>query len=168
MGSPNSSTYDQSPAQRPTVDSFNGCVKEDDQEYPPDPSTMPNAAEANTTSLTIVSLGAMGAVGKISVTYTIIGPQIASSQFPNIATAFTPTIIRTPGGAASGDVTISWPAGAVPPSTTAPAVSLNGTALALTLSPVASLVANGVRVVTGLNVSGTATATDLPFTVVVH
>lgn len=170
MASPGTSTYDQSPPQRPTVDSFNGCVKEDDQESAPDPRTMPNAPEANTTSLTLISHGAMANPAKVSVTYSgsPLVPGIAFSIFPNVATSVTPSIARTAGGAAAGDVTITWPAGSVVPSNVNPTVSLNGTTNGDCLSPSATLVANGVRVQTKSLSGGVGVAADLPFTVVLH
>lgn len=121
MAAPNANTFDLSPPRRPGTDDFNGITKQDDMVEPPDPQTMPNAAEWNTMELLILALARVMQVVGFSV---IGGVSPTINSFPcasNLVTAGTFTINRT----GAGVVQITWPANTFPPPVMAPLVSLN-------------------------------------------
>lgn len=161
MASPNASPYDLAPAARPTLDTFNGCAKEDDLAFTPDVQTMPNAAEWNTKGRTLVSHGKMVGTAQFSVDYSSGDPiLVATSTASNNTIAF--VIARVSGGAANGDIQITWPPGALPPLVVRPKAYLNaGPTPAKWNAPSALAITNGVRVITPLDGAGA----DLPFTV---
>lgn len=163
MPSPNASTWDLVPPRRPGVDDFNGCAKMDDAEFPPDPETMPSAAEWNTKGLLLVALGKVVPNARISVHFANGAPTLASfTAAPNAVTVTTLSVARTAGGSLAGDVSITWPAGTFPEPLTQPSemgVNVDGPPAAWAIS--ATNIPNGIRVLTTVAV----TATDLPFTV---
>lgn len=55
----NGNTFSQSPPRRPTLDDFNGAVKANDINYPPDARTQPTAEEFNTLCNMVVAMGAV-------------------------------------------------------------------------------------------------------------
>lgn len=68
--SPGKSTFDVTTGSgpyRPGTADFNGAVKVDDTDDPPDGQTMPNAEEWNTISLLLVALGKVAAQVTVSV-----------------------------------------------------------------------------------------------------
>jgi hypothetical protein len=140
---------------RPILNDFNGAAKIDDANYPPDPQTMPNAAEFNLIARVLVALGAVVPNAVISVTGgnppTIFGFTSASS----LVTSGTFTLTRN----GAGDVSITWPANTFPTPAANPVVSPNAGVLA---DVDAVAITNGVRVRT-FNSAGVAT--DLSFTV---
>lgn len=161
MSSPNGSPYDLSPATRPTLDTFNGCAKLDDLAFPPDVQTMPSAAEWNAKGKTLISLGKMVGTAQFSVDFSGGAPiLVAFSAASNNAIAF--VLTRVSGGAAHGDIQITWPAGALPAMVVRPKAWINAPPTAAKWNaPTAVAITNGVRVVTPLD----GTATDIPFTV---
>lgn len=152
MASPNLSTFDLVPPVRPGLDAFNGIVKIDDQNDSPDPTSMPNAAEWNTMEFLIL---AMGRVCPLAILSVLGGASPSLSGFvcvaTNVSTA-TFSFLRN----SVGNVSITWPAGTFPPSTTLPNVGLNaGPGMIHAIN-----IANGIQVFT-YNASGVAT--DLNF-----
>lgn len=152
---PGVSTWDLVPPRRTTTNDFNGCVKVDDQQYPPDPATMPSGAEYNTLCLLMVAVNRVMPAAVISVTGGN-PPTLAGFAAPG-SSIVGGTFTLTRNGA--GDVSITWPANTFPTPATAPVVSTNAGA-----QSDADVVAitNGVRVRT-YNAAGAAT--DLSFTV---
>lgn len=152
---------------RPGLPDFNSLSLQDDQEYPPDPS-MPTANLMNSTAATCIVLGRMCQNVTLSVTYSGGNPGFDSFTASPTAVATntaatTFTMVRTPGGAGSGDIFVYWAANTLPAALTRPMAHINGA--------VPGLIAcdnftngghSGVRIVTQ-NQAGAAT--DLPFTV---
>ena len=143
------------PPRRPILNDFNGAVKIDDANYPPDPQTMPNSAELNLYGRIHVAVGAVVPNAILSVTG---GPPTLLAGFVSPSTLVssgTFTVVRN----GAGDVSITWPANTFPVAQVGPMVSTNagtqcsGDAVAIT---------NGVRVRT-YNSAGAAT--DYSFTV---
>jgi len=166
MTAPNVSPWDDpTGAHRPGATDFNGAAFQDDPDDAPDPSTQASAALVNTICLALVSLGKVTPNARISVKYASGAPVLDSfSAAPSGPTTATWTIGRTPAGTGvngAGDVTITWPAGTLPPAIGQPTACLNvlGTAAAWGIS--CANVTNGVRIITTVG----STATDLPFTV---
>jgi len=160
---PNVSPWDDpAGAHRPGTSDFNGAAFQDDPDDAPDPATQANAALVNTICLALVSLGKVAPNARISVRYASGAPVLDSfSAAPSGPTSSTWTIGRTSGGASSGDVTIGWPAGTLPPAAGQPTACVNVAGAPAAWNISCANVTNGVRVITA--VSGAAT--DLPFTV---
>jgi len=161
---PNKSTWDATPTPyRPGTSDFNGAALENDEENPPDPSTMPTAELLNTLSFLAISYGKIAPNAIITVTGgnppVIIGVQ--SPRTGVIAGTFTAT--RN----SAGDVSITWPANTFPASQAAPTVSLNitgGVIAGHAYAYSAENITNGVRVTTSFD----AVMTDMNFTVQVR
>lgn len=163
MTAPGTSTFDDpTGAHRPGVDDFNGAAFEDDADDAPNPSTQATADLVNTLCLTQVGLGKVVPVARISVRYASGNPVLDSfTAAPSAPTSGTFTIGRTSGGASSGDVTITWPAGTFPPAAGQPTACLNVVGAPAAWAISCANVTNGVRVITALAGAGS----DLPFTV---
>ena len=153
--SPGVSTFDLVPPRRPVLNDFNGAAKVDDATFPPDPQTMPNAAELNLAAKLAVAVGAVMPV----LVFSVIGG-VTPTLFGIITavTAVIPstlTVVRN----GTGDVSITWPAGTFPTPSVYPTACTNaGAAGDADVVPIT----NGVRVRT---YNGSAVATDLSFTV---
>jgi hypothetical protein len=160
---PNVSPWDDpAGAHRPGASDFNGAAFLDDPDDAPDPSTQASAALVNTICLALVSLGKVVANARLSVKYASGAPVLDTfTAAPSAPTSTTFTVARTGGGASSGDVTITWPAGTFPTAGGQPTACVNvaGSPAAWNIS--ATNVTNGVRVITAV----AGTATDLAFTV---
>lgn len=163
MTAPNVSPWDDpAGAHRPGADDFNGAAFADDPDDAPDPATQASAALVNTICLTLLSLGKVAPNARVSVRYASGAPVIDSfTAAPSgpISSTFTP--VRTSGGAGSGDVTITWPAGTFPTAAGQPSACVNVAGAPAAWNVSATNVTNGVRVITAV----AGTATDLPFTV---
>ena len=157
--SPGQSPFDLATPYRPGTNDFNGNAKTDATPEP-DPVSMPNAPEWTELCALAVAYGRVIPAAKVSVKYVTGSPALDSfaSAGSNVVSG-TFTIGRTGGGAANGDITITWPANTFPPQSVQPVARLNGTTPG---GICCSAVANGVRVV-AVNMSNAAT--DLPFTV---
>jgi hypothetical protein len=161
MTAPGQSPWDGNPlatppvavAYRPGTDDFNGAALADDPANPPNPQTMPTGPLFNTYSKTIVSLGqvAPNLVVNIAggVTPAFVSQTACGSNVPH------PSILRN----GPGDVSLTWPAGALPAPVAGPRAYLRsgpGSIYAVAIT-------NGVRVHTH-NISGGAfAAADLDF-----
>lgn len=161
MGSPNASTWDASPSHRPTTADFNGAAKIDDAVYPPDPTTMPSAAEWNTICKTLASIGQV--IPNVSIDFTGTGGggtfNAARSPLSGVAvlsgtTISVPTGVITITRNGAGDYSFTWPANTFPtPLGTPRAIPCGNGAANWTADAVA--ITNGVRVKTAL--AGTLT-----------
>jgi len=155
---PNANTFDLTIPRRPGTNDFNGVAKIDDSSEPPDPQTMPNAAEWNTIEWLILAIGRVMPVVVISIAG---GATPSVISFPCArASVVVGTFTVTRNGA--GDVSITWPTNTFPASVSTPVASLNGSADGRIT---ATNISNGVRVYT-FNAAGTAT--DRDFTVQVY
>ena len=152
---------------RPGAADFNGIALADSAVYPPNPRTMPTAALLNTWSAMGVMLGRLCQNLTMSVRYSSGGAPIidsfttAPTAAASLPAASTFTVNRTTGGAANGDISISWPVGTFPAALTQPKAYLNVSLGANSYS--IGIVAYGstsVRVTTNQG----STPTDLPFT----
>jgi hypothetical protein len=159
MASPNQSTFDVVPPYRPGAADFNGAAKLDDQANPPDPQTMPNAAEWNTICLLLVAMGKV--ISSAVITVTVSAGTYSASQISAAGAAVSiGSITVTKNG--TGDVSLTWPANTFPPAVAAPEASLNDTAAGMITC---YAITNGVRIVM---LNAAAAAADKPFTVCVN
>lgn len=157
MASPNANTFDLSPPRRPGTNDFNGIAKYDDASFPPDPTTMPNAAEWNTLEFLMLAVARVCPVVNLSVTGGVT-PSI--NAFPSVNSNVligTFTVVRN----SVGNISITWPTNTFPPSACAPMAHLNAGPGMIH----AVVTANGVNIFT-YNSAGAAT--DLSFTVAVY
>ena len=150
-------TWDISPPRRPSLSDVGNATLIDHASEPPSKATMPYADQLNQWAKQVERLAAMTAGVGLSVTFSAGVPSV--SQFIAMRTT---TVIGnfTVTDNGTGDTTITWPANTFPPSALGPAPALNDTTVGGGIT--ASLVANGVRVITW---TGAATPADRPFTV---
>ena len=120
-------TYDESPSRRPTVADLGGGLKEDDQDYPPDPVTMPTAADANQTALLLAAIDAVTPVLSIDVEILAGVPTVVSVRCKK--TGFVVGDIAAVDNGA-GDTTLRWAAGTFPTGTGKPRAWCNDTSRA--------------------------------------
>jgi len=151
---------------RPGTADFNGIGLANSPVRPPNPATMPTAELLNTQSAMSVVYGRLVAAAIVSVKYAGGNPALdsytaAPDAFYGAPAAKVFTVARTGGGAANGDISITWPAGALPAQLVQPRASLNVLPGAHSYSIGVVPITNGVRVVTNQD----NTATDLAFTV---
>lgn len=155
MVAPNANTFDLAIPRRPGTNDFNGVAKIDDSNEPPDPQTMPNAAEWNTIEWLVLALGRVMPVLVLSILGSASPSVISFPCARSTVVIGTFTVTRN----SAGDVSITWPANTFPASASPPIVSLNGSADGRIT---ADAIANGVRVYS-YNAAGAAT--DRSFTV---
>jgi len=147
---------------RPGIDDVGGGAKEDDADFPPNPVTMPTAADANQAAFQIVALGAMTPIVSFSVTFSVDTPSIA--YFASVRTDLVVgdfTVVDN----GNGDTTIHWAAGTFPQRSREPGgLTINSDAdnRGSRAYAYSSGATRGVRVKT---LNGSATATDLDFSV---
>ena len=154
---PIGSTLDLTPPRRPGVTDLQVAPIQDDMDYPP-AAGMPCAGEFNNGDALIAALGKTISLLEISVTYSAGSPGLEMfSSASNVPVTATFTIARHAGGAASGDIDITWPAGTFPSAVSEPKASINGTTPGLIC---VSRITNGIRVITQ---NSAGAATDLPF-----
>lgn len=67
---------------RPSLDDLGGAAYEDDQQYPPDPLTMPSAAMENQNEMVLYGLAKMGATALVYVKFTGGTPAIDTLVSP--------------------------------------------------------------------------------------
>lgn len=104
--SPGVSTFDATPPHYPGTPDFNGCKKIDDSTDPPDPETMPNAPEWQTTQLTLMSIARMAP--QLSVSVKVVGGVYSVDLFN--ATSSTLALANiTVTKNSTGNVTVSVP-----------------------------------------------------------
>lgn len=133
------STWDAQPPYRPGTPDLNGAALTDRADAMPNPGTMPTAALINGIGLCELSIGQVVPNAVLSVKYVSSAPVLdsgtaaagVSNGNPNPIAAGAITIIRTPGGAGSGDVLVLFPTAPAPttlfPSpVTRPWCTLNG------------------------------------------
>lgn len=163
MASPDYFVYDGDvgvPRRRPSTDDVGGYLKEDDQEYPPDPVTMMTADDMNQWTRLLAGYAKVLPVAVISVTFAAGVPSIA--YFNSIASDLLAGDITVTDNN-DGDTSLTWTAGKFP--------TLNAYAGGLTLNDdqtidehMAIPIANGVQVITESGGAGT----DCDFTVYIH
>lgn len=138
MAAPNANTFSLPSPRRPGSDDFNGIAKEDDQEFPPDPQTQPNADEWNTIEYVTLALGRVCPLLVLSLndSFAYVG-----SASPNENLTFSAFTIAVNG---TGDVSITWPANTLPASSIQPIAALNSGPGMIE----AAQISNGVRVKT--------------------
>lgn len=118
MSSPNASPFDLTPPRRPGLDDFNGIVKEDDAENPPNPREQPNAPEWNTIEWILLAIGRIMPYAIFSFAAGAITQVVTASKTLTVG-SFSITANGT------GDYSITWPANTFPASSVAPVASLN-------------------------------------------
>ncbi len=167
------SPWDLSPPRRPILADYNGAALQNDPNDPPAlDGSMLTANSLNGQALTQLGMGQVIANAKFTVAFSGGAPVLdtgvtvagASPGAMSPIAAGNVTVERTPGGAASGDVFLWWPASTFPAATVSPIASVNGATPGLVAGDwyTDGSGHNGVRVVTQ-NAAGVAT--DLPFTV---
>jgi len=149
---------------RPGDPDFNGRSLVDSQVNPPDPGSMVTANLLNGEAAEIIALRRLIHSATVSAKYVAGSPLVDSfAAGPSSFHAQVPTaqfsIARTGGGAAAGDVTITWPANSLPPNLTKPHATPNGVVPCMIA---VDYVTNGVRVVTQ---DKNGNGIDIPFTV---
>ncbi len=145
---------------RPGASDFNGIGLVDDQEFPPDPKTMPTANLMNSEAATLVVLARLVPVAVLSVTGGT-NPSINAFTAAPTAVATEPasstfTVTRN----AAGDVSITWAANTFPAPVAAPMAALNVQLGAHNYAIGIVAITNGVRVTTTQD----GALTDLSFT----
>jgi hypothetical protein len=141
MTAPGLSTFDLPAPRRPALADVGGAEKIDDAENPPDPQTMPYAAEYNTFAHLLAAYGRVVSSVKLSIEGGV-APFIAglAAAGSNVQVA---TFTVTHDG--PGDVRITWPPRTMPVPSTAPTATINEDG-PFTISAFA--IPNGVRVKT--------------------
>jgi hypothetical protein len=159
MSASTTNTWDIATARRPSLDDVGGAVLIDDSDNPPDPNTMPYAAQLNQLQYQAQALAKVAAVAILDVVnsgtaslsrFTAPGTNVITGSF---------TLNRT----SAGIVDITWAAGALPVAAANAVAQM--TTDAAWCAPVTVAITNGVRVKTR-NQAGTLT--DGNFTVVVY
>lgn len=141
---------------RPSLEDVGGATLEDDADDPPDPQTMPYAAQLNQLQKQAAAVGKVVPFVAYSVHFASGTPSVVASTMPRSSVP-----VFTPSHPGAGDTTITWPAGTFPPATLQPIAVLNqdvGELVGIT----AVQVTNGVRVRTYRATGGAA---DLDYTV---
>lgn len=163
---PVGSTFDLPTPRRPGLADLQADEKDDDAEAPPE-AGMPCAGEFNNGAATLANVARTGPLMLVSGSIPNLGGSLALASFASIsdnATIGMLTSARTPGGASSGDFTITWPANMLPP-----AVQVQATVQApsggVPPTIAAGVTANSIRVVTTNSTTGAAA--DVPFSVVI-
>ena len=157
-GNPNTSPPTTAPYRPGTAD-FNGLGITDDLVNAPNAATMPTANLLNSWSAFAVVFGRMIPNLTLSVRYAAGAPVLDSfTAAPTGVIAGNLTVARTGGGAVSGDISITWPAGTFPAALTQPKGSMNGILPGMIA---VSAITNGIRVVT---LNSAAAIADIPFT----
>lgn len=118
-----------------------GAEKEDDAEEPPDPRTMPYADEYNTFAHLLRAYGRMIATLRVSVEGGA-APFVAGYACPGTRIAREALSVQHHG---PGDVSITWPAAALPPPLCAPVAWINAQG---SFTIAAYAIVDGVRVLT--------------------
>jgi hypothetical protein len=150
-------TFDETPPRRPGIGDVGGGAKEDDVEFPPDPVTMPTAADANQMALQIVGLWAVSAAAIVHVTFSGSTPSIAGVFSPRTGLVAADFALTDNG---LGDTSVVHAGGKLPPATF-PAFALQVDDVEIDRVR-AVPVTNGARVKTKLG----ATGTDCNFVVI--
>lgn len=173
MSAPNQSPWDTGTPHRPGADDFDGCALTDDPEDPPIAAEMPTSAQQNTLGLTHVSIGKVVPNAVFSVRFSAGSPLFDSmSVAPNALDTSGITVVRTFGGGANGDTTITFPSSSTfPPSVAQPIATINlvipptPTATDVISTIVVNVLGNAqIRVVTTKN----GALADLPYTVLLY
>lgn len=145
---------------RPTEADLGGTGFVDDQEYPPDPTTMPNAAMAIQQVKALAGIARVSPVAIIGVTFSGGTPSISEFRVAGTLVVAGDLTVTDNG---NGDTTIEWPADTFPASSTHPALTLNADVDIQRQYAVRS--GDSVQVVTR---DGSGTGTDCDFTVFVY
>lgn len=174
MPAPNGSTWNGNALATPPVTApyrpgpadLNGIGLQNSPTRPPNPATMPTAELLNTLSALAVVYGRLVANAIVSVKFAAGSPALdsytaAPDAFFGAPAAKVFTVARTGGGAANGDISITWPANALPAQLVQPRACLNVLPGAHSYSIGVVPITNGVRIVTNQDNA----ATDLAFTV---
>lgn len=149
-------TYDQSPPFRPGLSDLQNALKTDDEEFPPDDTEMPFAAEANQQAVQIASISKTREVGLVAIHFTAGTPAVFQQS---CAQSLEPTFTVQDLG--NGDTRITWPANTFP-NPVVPATAHLTADVDATIACIA--ITNGVEVKT--RVAGVGT--DADFVVVVR
>jgi hypothetical protein len=162
MAIPTENTLALTPPRRPTQDDFGGVAKEDDSLFPPNPITMPTAADYNERCRMLAAAWRLLPVACLPITFIAGAPTKGTPQAgnPNIVTG---TFTVTDNGA--GDTTITWPADTFPAATRPPQAEVDDPAHGSWLHPTCEPVTNGVRVKTRNSAGALA---DVGFTLVIY
>ena len=147
-GAASDNTWNLSPPRRPSLADLGSATKEDDEDFPPDPQTMPTSAEINI---------AQKLMTQMLSGFWSLKLQVAPGASPSVQASWSMTtnaVTFTAVQNGTGDYTITWTAGAFPSSIHGPRAWITDTGK--WYQPDAQVVSNGVRVKT-YNSAGTAT-----------
>jgi len=160
-------TFDLVPPRRPTLDDLGGADFEDDDVNPPDPTSMPNAGEANVKAKTMAAVARVMPLAQVWVRIVSGTPVIYNAIFAS--TLLNDSSITLTDEAA-GRVRLSWSPDAFPALAGEPAVTptyttdANNPALQ-SVAAQSELIVNGCKVRTYL--TNTAGLVDYNFVVVI-
>lgn len=164
MAAPSYYVFDGDPTnsitpRRPGIDDVGGAAFIDDQAYPPDPETMPNADSENQNEKLAVGYGKVCPVAILDFEFSGGTPAITRMTAPGFnleAADFTVT------DSGNGNTLIEWDADTLPPPVAKPRAFVNESG-PFCVSAIPGT--NSVRVRTWSN---TGTATDASFTVDIY
>jgi len=159
LGASTTFTFDLATPRRPSLEDLGGDDYEDDPEFPPDKTTMPNADEHNERARNQTGINRVLYVALLHVTFSGGNPSIANVRGMRTALVSGDFVVTDN---AAGDTSITWASSVLPASPVPPTVSL---AQDVEIDRVrAYLITNGVRVKTKLG----ATGTDCGFVLLIH
>lgn len=162
MTLPADNTLALTPPRRPTEDDFGGTERVDDALFPPNPVTMPTAADYNERGRMLAAVWRMAPVAILPMTFIAGAPTKGTPQSGNPAlTSATFTVVDN----AAGDTTITWPADTFPAAVRPPQAEVDDPAHGSWLHPTCEPVTNGVRVKTR---NSAGVLADVGFTLVLY
>lgn len=150
---PSSPAFDATPVRRPTVADYNGCAIVDDPASPPSPD-MPSAASINNPGIDATRIAVMLPLASVYGSWGGSSYSSSATSPSENVDASTFTLMHN----ATGDTTITWPAGTFEPANRMPRVAWHA------LTDVAggvTTVSHGVRIKSFV----AGVAADVPFTV---
>lgn len=157
-------TFDLTPPRRPSLDDLGGAAKQDDAEFPPDPTTMPTAQNWNAFARSLEAWGKVVPFLVVQIDMLSGTPTLVDAQ--SVRSTFTLTYLQGIVGLlvdnGAGDTTFDYTSlvGQWVPPTRPPQVDLIG-ATGARYPGVSQPTATSVRIVTQ---SGTGVAVDFSFT----
>lgn len=160
MVAPNTLTHNLTPARRPSLDDVGGGGLEDDQQYPPDPRTMPYAAAMNQGQRQIEALNRTASVIGCSIRFAAGAPFVFGQTSLTDGVLMSDFTITDHG---VGDTSIQWVTAQFAPPLLDPSVSITGSVPGM--ASIEYIVIDGTHASVRVRTyDKTGTATDLPFT----
>jgi len=122
------STWDATPPRRPGLGDVNGAAMRFRGEGPFDPRRVPMGNDQNGRALMLLGYAQVVRSGRQTLSFSVFhndgGHATIAGATPG-STAPTINLMRTPGGAGSGDLFLWWAANAFPPHTVRPRARIN-------------------------------------------